>query len=123
MENILLVIHTLVAIALVGVVLLQRSEGGGLGMGSGGGGAMSGRAAATALGKVTWVLAAAFICTSIFLTILAAQKAAGTSVIDRAGLPEVSSEEPAAATPTLPSAEDLLPPSSDDNAPLVPRAD
>jgi hypothetical protein len=47
---------------------------------------MSGRAAATALGKVTWVLAIAFICTSITLTILAAQRSAGTSVIDRLGV-------------------------------------
>ena len=59
MENVVLIIHLLLALALIGVVLLQRSEGGGLGMG-GGGGAMTGRAAATALGKVTWLLAAAF---------------------------------------------------------------
>ena len=61
MENVVLTIHLLLALALIGVVLLQRSEGGGLGMGGGGGGAMTGRAAATALGKMTWILAAAFI--------------------------------------------------------------
>ena len=49
MENVVLIIHLLLALALIGVVLLQRSEGGGLGMGSGGG-AISQRAAATALG-------------------------------------------------------------------------
>ena len=68
MENVVLIIHLLLALSLIGVVLIQRSEGGGLGMGSGGGGGggvMSGRAAATALGKVTWVIASAFICTSI----------------------------------------------------------
>jgi preprotein translocase subunit SecG len=105
---------------LIGVVLMQRSEGGGLGMG-GGGGAMSGRAAATALGKVTWILAIAFICTSITLTIIAAQKSAGSSVLDRLG------DAPAAASETAPSGlgegDSLLPPSVDDNAPLVPRAD
>ncbi len=85
MENVILIIHLLLALCLIGVVLLQRSEGGGLGMGGGGGGAMTGRAAATALGKVTWVLAIAFICTSITLTIIAAQKSAGTSVLDRVG--------------------------------------
>ena len=51
MENVVLIIHLLLALGLIAVVLMQRSEGGGLGMG-GGGGAMTGRAAATALGKV-----------------------------------------------------------------------
>lgn len=122
MENVVLIIHLLLALGLIGVVLLQRSEGGGLGMGSAAGGAMTGRAAATALGKVTWVLAIAFIITSITLTILAAQKASGTSVIDRLGTssaPAESSEE----TPQSPLGSDLLPPAEGDNAPLVPRAD
>lgn len=121
MENVVLIIHLLLALGLIGVVLLQRSEGGGLGMGSGGGGAMTGRAAATALGKVTWVLAIAFIITSISLTILAAQKSAGTSVLDRLGTSERTAPEP--ATPVLPAGGELLPPTQGDNAPLVPRAD
>ena len=119
MENVILIVHLLLALGLIGVVLLQRSEGGGLGMG-GGGGAMTGRAAATALGKVTWLLAIAFICTSVTLTILAAQKASGTSVIDRLGGSAPATENSA---PALPAGDDLLPPSSDDTAPLVPRAD
>ncbi|MDG1787452.1 MAG: preprotein translocase subunit SecG, partial [Paracoccaceae bacterium] len=55
MENVVLIVHLLLALTLIGVVLLQRSEGGGLGMGSGGGGggAMTGRSAASALAKVT----------------------------------------------------------------------
>lgn len=116
MENVVLIIHLLLALALIGVVLLQRSEGGGLGMGGGGGGAISGRAAATALGKVTWVLAIGFICTSIALTIIAARNSAGSSVLDRLGDAPVeeTEEEPAS---------DLLPPSSDDSSPLVPKAD
>ncbi len=118
MENVILIIHLLLALALIGVVLMQRSEGGGLGMGGGGGGAMTGRAAATALGKVTWVLAIAFICTSITLTIIAAQKSAGTSVLDRIG-----GERSAPAADPVAPAGDLLPPPSGDNAPLVPRAD
>ena len=70
MENIVLTVHLLLALALVGVVLIQRSEGGGLGMGSGGGdGVMSGRAAASALTKLTWIFAVAFIITSISLTV------------------------------------------------------
>ena len=72
MENIVLTVHLLLALALVGVVLIQRSEGGGLGMGSGGGdGVMSGRAAASALTKLTWIFAIAFIITSITLTVIA----------------------------------------------------
>lgn len=123
MENVVLTVHLLLALGLISVVLLQRSEGGGLGMGSGGGGggANAGRAAATALSKVTWVLAIAFICTSITLTVLAAQKAAGSSVIDRLG---TTSSAPAEVnTPALPAGSDLLPPAEGDNAPLVPRAD
>ncbi len=122
MENVVLIIHLLLAVGLIAVVLLQRSEGGGLGMGGGGGGAMSGRAAATALGRVTWVLAAGFIVTSILLTIIAAEKSAGTSVIDRLGdAPAV--EDTGDGAPALPAGEDLLPPAEGDNAPLVPRAD
>ena len=117
MENVVLIIHLLLALGLIAVVLLQRSEGGGLGMG-GGGGAATGRAAATALGKVTWILAIGFICTSISLTILAAQKSAGGSVIDR--LSDVTAPEPAV---TDAPADALLPPAEGDDAPLVPLAD
>ncbi|GGH22228.1 preprotein translocase subunit SecG [Cribrihabitans marinus] len=118
MENVVLIIHLLLALGLIAVVLLQRSEGGGLGMG-GGGGAISGRAAATALGKLTWILAAAFIVTSITLTIIAAQKASGTSVIDRLGVPAQQEDD----APAVPAGDDLLPPAEGDTGPLVPRAD
>lgn len=120
MENVVLIIHLLLALGLIAVVLLQRSEGGGLGIG-GGGGAATGRAPSTPMGKLTWVLAAAFICTSITLTIIAAQNAAGTSVVDRLGVtPPTASDS---ITPAVPDADSLLPPSSGDNAPLVPSAD
>ena len=105
MENVVLIVHLILALALIGVVLLQRSEGGGLGMGGGGGGLVSARGAATALGKVTWALAIAFICTSITLTIIAARNSSGSSVLDRRGL-----GAPAGETPTLPSGDSLLPP-------------
>lgn len=121
MENVVLIIHLLLALGLIAVVLLQRSEGGGLGMGGGGGGAISGRAAATALSKVTWILAIAFICTSITLTIMAAQKSAGSSVTDRLAVPQAEDGD-APAVPA-PLGSDLLPPSEGDNAPLVPSAD
>ncbi len=121
MENVVLIIHLLLALGLIAVVLLQRSEGGGLGMGGGGGGAMTGRAAATALGKVTWILAICFIITSITLTIIAAKNSAGSSVIDRLGVPAPTESEESA--PVIPSADDLLPPVQGDNAPLIPQAD
>ena len=122
MENIVLTIHLLLALSLVGVVLLQRSEGGGLGLGGGGGGdgIMSGRTAASALSKVTWVLAICFIITSLTLTIIAANNTAGSSVIDRLTTTDPAKE---GTTPMLPDVELVLPPSKDDTAPLVPSAD
>lgn len=116
MENVILTIHLILALLLIGVVLLQRSEGGGLGMGGGGGGggAISGRAAATALGKVTWILAICFITTSITLTILAARDASTASVIDQIG-----AKQPVADAPALPEGTNLLPPAATD-APATP---
>lgn len=119
MENVVLTIHLLLALALIGVVLLQRSEGGGLGMGGGGGGAISGRSAGTALGKLTWLLAIAFIITSLTLTIIAAKNAAGSSVLDRI----TDAPAPAEAPATELDGDDLLPPTADDAAPLTPTAD
>ena len=78
MTTVLLVIHILLALALIGVVLLQRSEGGGLGIGGGGGGGgggmggfLTGRGTANLLTRTTAILAACFMLTSITLTILA----------------------------------------------------
>lgn len=124
MENVILIVHLLLALGLIGVVLLQRSEGGGLGIG-GGGGAMSQRAPLTALGKLTWVLAIAFICTSITLTIIAARNASGTSILDRLGDAPVA-EQPAPGIGDIDTDALLPPPSADGvggDAPLVPRAD
>jgi CTP synthase len=71
MELIVLSIHLLVCMCLIGLVLLQRSEGGALGMGGGGGGAlMSGRGAADALAKMTSVAGGFFIVTSLSLTLI-----------------------------------------------------
>lgn len=119
MENVILIVHLILALSLIGVVLLQRSEGGGLGMGGGGGGGgvMSGRAAATALGKLTWGLAIAFIGTSITLTILAAANSDGGSVVDRI----IDAPARTNTAPDVPAGEDLLPPDIG-NAPLVPQA-
>lgn len=121
MENVILIVHLLLALGLIGVVLLQRSEGGGLGMGGGGGGGglVSSRGAATALGKITWGLAIAFICTSLALTIFAAQNAGDASLLDRLGTQTESD-----GTDLLPPAgEDLLPPAATPDATERPRAE
>ena len=112
MENVVLVIHLILALGLIGIVLLQRSEGGGLGIGGGGGGA-SGRPASTALGKVTWLFAIAFIVTSLTLTIIAAKNSEGDSVIERLGTETNDDNE------TKILGDDLLPPSDSDD-PLTP---
>ena len=81
MATVLLVIHIMVAAALVGLVLLQRSEGGALGIGGSGGsggGFMTGRGAANLLTRVTALFAALFFATSILLTLIA-QQGTGTS--------------------------------------------
>ncbi len=121
MENVVLVIHLILALCLIGVVLLQRSEGGGLGMGSGGGGGgvMSARSAGTALGKLTWIFAIGFIATSIGLTVIAAQKSANSSVVDRLGTQQ---SDPAAPADT-PLGGDLLPPPVEGSGDTAPRAD
>ncbi len=119
MENVILTIHLLLVLSLIGVVLLQRSEGGGLGMGGGGGGAMSGRSAATALGKITWVLGFGLFATSITLTIIAAQNAAGSSVLDRiVDAPIAAPQEAPVDNTALPAAG-----AGDDTTPQTPAAD
>lgn len=123
MENVILIIHLLLALALIGAVLLQRSEGGGLGMGGGGGGGrVAGRSAGTAMGKLTWGLAGAFICTSMALTIIAASDSAGGSVLDR--LSDKSAPEAAPAEGTDDGTAPLQAPGEgDSDAPLLPTAD
>ncbi len=121
MENVVLVIHLILALGLIGIVLIQRSEGGGLGIGGGGGGASGGRPPASPLAKATWILAVGFVITSITLTILASQNANSDSVIDRLG-----TDAPAAdgTTPALPGLEgNLLPPSSSDAPATPPKAE
>jgi preprotein translocase subunit SecG len=112
MSTVLLLIHIMVAVALVGVVLLQRSEGGALGIGGGGGGGgggfMTGRSAGNALTKATAILAACFFATSMSLSILATHTRSTPSI-----LPAGSSDglaplqipaTPAPATPATPQA-------------------
>lgn len=82
METLLIVIHLLIVIALVGVVLMQRSEGGGLGIG-GGSGFMTARGAANALTRTTAILAAAFFATSLALALLSRYGERPIDILDR----------------------------------------
>lgn len=120
MENVILTIHLILALLLIGVVLLQRSEGGGLGIG-GGGGTMSARGAATAMSKLTWIFASAFIVTSITLTILAARGGEGGSVVDST---TATTEAPATDAPAKTggglAGTDLTLPGTNTDAPATP---
>lgn len=105
MQTLVLTIHILIALALIGVVLLQRSEGGGLGIGGGGGGGggggfMTARGTANLLTRVTAILAACFFATSLILAIMAGAGRENVSIID-----EVINETPAAPAsgPAVPS--------------------
>ncbi len=82
MHTILIVIHLMVVLALVGVVLLQRSEGGGLGIG-GGSGFMTARGAANTLTRTTAILAALFFVTSLALSIIARYGEQPIDILDR----------------------------------------
>ncbi len=109
MITVVLVVHLMIAIALVGVVLLQKSEGGALGMGGGGmSGFMTGRSTANLLTRATAVLATCFFATSITLAVLAANQRAPHSLVDQPapaapqGAPALPA--PAPAAPAAPSA-------------------
>jgi preprotein translocase subunit SecG len=82
METVVIVIHLMIVLALVGVVLLQRSEGGGLGIG-GGSGFMTARGAANALTRATAILAAAFFATSLGLSLIARYSDRPIDILDR----------------------------------------
>ena len=86
MTSIILIIHIIISISIVGLVLMQRSEGGGLGIG-GGNNFMSARGTADLLTRATTILAIAFFCTSILLAVLAGYGKKSSSIID-----EVSQE-------------------------------
>jgi preprotein translocase subunit SecG len=119
MQNVVLVIHLILAAGLIGIVLIQRSEGGGLGIGSSGGGSgRSGRPASTPLAKVTWFFAIGFVITSISLTVIAAKNAKSDSVIDRLG-----TQAPATSNSPAPAPKGLqgnLLPTAPKDAPAVP---
>ena len=96
MQTLVLTIHILIALALIGSVLLQRSEGGGLGIGGGGagGGFMTARGTSNLMTRVTAILAASFFATSLILAIMAGHQREPVSIVN-----EVISETPVPAAP------------------------
>lgn len=131
METVIIVIHLMVVLALVGVVLLQRSEGGGLGIG-GGSGFMTARGAANALTRATAILAAAFFVTSLGLSLIARYGAQPIDILDRvppAGqgqggvLDQLGGTDvPAPPATTPPASGGTATPSTDAAAPAAPAA-
>jgi len=136
--GILLTLNIIVCLGLIGVVLLQRSEGGALGMGGGPTGFMSARGAGDLLTKTTWILFSAFLIISLALTILSGRQSASSSItsklkidaVDPAGLtiptapaaPAAPATTPDQAVPgpiqaPLPSLNPLLPAAPADGAP------
>ncbi|WP_139976006.1 preprotein translocase subunit SecG [Ochrobactrum sp. CGA5] len=144
MQTVIIVIHLLIVLALVGVVLIQRSEGGGLGIG-GGSGFMTARGAANALTRATAILAIGFFATSLILGIMARYGEKPTDILNRIPAASGSQTAPASgngggilnqlggessrpeanqAAPAVPNAE--APPTQSDaaqpQAPIVPEA-
>lgn len=103
MFTFLLVVHAIIAAALVGVILMQRSEGGGLGMGGSPSGLMSARGAADFLTRSTSILATLFVTFSILLAFLAATRHAAS--ID----PALARQAPAPAAGALAAPPEQLP--------------
>ena len=92
MENFILILNIIFAILLIGVILLQRSEGGALGLGISQDNFISSRSAGSFLTKTTAILAALFIITSISLTILSKEEFSSTSVLEKVEEEKDSSE-------------------------------
>ena len=92
MENLILILNIILAILLIGVILLQRSEGGALGLGISEDNFISSRSAGSFLTKTTAILAALFIITSISLTIISKEEFSSTSVLEKVEEEKDSSE-------------------------------
>ncbi|NQE61135.1 preprotein translocase subunit SecG [Caulobacter sp. RHG1] len=110
--GVLLAINIIVCLGLIGVVLLQRSEGGALGMGGGNSGSfMTARGAGDLLTRITWILFSIFLVISLILTILTGRSNSGGSIVDRLDMQNLDSKTlnapaapiPGAPTPTAPA--------------------
>ena len=127
MQTVVILIHLMIVLAMVGLILLQKSEGGGLGMGGGTGGFLSSRGTANVLTRTTAILAAVFFATSLFLSILASFERKPRSILDGGGGPTVPA---APSAPTAPGGGGGLldqlrggtPPAQPPAGPQVPRS-
>lgn len=118
MQTVLLVIHLMIAASLVGVVLLQKSEGGALGIGGGGGGGfLTGRGQANLLTRITAALALAFFASSISLSLVGKKASPTGSVFDSAA--PASTTAPASPVPAAGDAPAAASPAPAD--PAAPR--
>ncbi len=105
MQTVIIVIHLMIVLAMIGLVLLQKSEGGGLGMG-GGGGFMSSRGSANVLSRGTAILAGTFFVTSLLLSIIAGVERKPSSLIN--GAPSGAAAPAGAPQPPLGQGGGLL---------------
>jgi len=107
MQTVVIVIHLMIVLSLVGAVLLQKSEGGGLGIGGGGGGGfLSSRGTSNVLTRTTAILAGAFFATSLVLSILASMERKPASIIRSTDGP--AQQVPGAPAPTSGGVLDTL---------------
>ena len=92
MENIIFIVNIILAIILVAIILLQKSEGGALGLGASQDSFISSRSASNFLTKATAIIATLFIITSISLTVISKEEFSNTSVLEKIEEKEDSSE-------------------------------
>ena len=118
MANVLIVAYLLIVLALITVILIQRSEGGGLGMGGGGGGSglVSARGSANVLTRTTAILAALFMATAIALSVVASIEGDANAILDNAAT--LPGEEN-----TVLDALNSMQPANEDNSLPVPQLD
>ncbi|MBI2234749.1 MAG: preprotein translocase subunit SecG [Micavibrio aeruginosavorus] len=122
MFHVVLVIHLILALAIIAMVLLQRSEGGGLGMGSGGGlgGIATPQATANVLTRATWVCVSCFFVTSLVLGILAGHTGRKASILDQL---DQSATPPAVTAPAEAGKADGAKPETKPSEPSVPTSE
>ncbi len=106
LANVLLIVNVFVCIALIAIVLVQRSEGGALGMGGGGGsggGFMTARGAGDLLTRMTWILAFVFFSLAIAQTLLIGRAHGHSSIVDRLNAQSLDFSTPAKPQPARPA--------------------
>jgi preprotein translocase subunit SecG len=127
MTTVVIVIHLMVVLAMIGLILLQRSEGGALGIGGGQGAFMTGRSAGNVLSHTTAYLAIAFFATSLGLAFIAKYQSRPADILERipgAAAPATTAPAPAQQPMAPPkSAQDLLNELNSTGGPQTPPTD